>query len=97
MWMGLLEPLQPHLGEQLRRLCASLGAWPVGDAQRERGVIDSAQPRQQQVALGHQCRGCALDRADVGGLQAADQLQQGGLAAAARADHREQFAVVGVQ
>ena len=31
------------------------------DAQRERGVVERAQPRQQQVALGHQHRGRALD------------------------------------
>ena len=66
-----------------------------GDAKRERGVVDRAQPGEQQVVLGHQRRRRAGDRAAVGALQPADQLEQGGLAAAARPHHGKQLAVGG--
>ena len=54
-------------------------------------------PRQQQVALGHQHRRVGRDGARVGRLQPADQLQQRRLAAAARADDRDDLARRGAQ
>ena len=59
----------------------------AGDAQRERGVVERVEPRQQQVALGHQhgrrrARACPASRR----LQAADQLEQRRLAAAGGPD-----------
>ena len=50
-----LEALEPELGEQRAARGARAARAPqAGDAQRERGVVERAQPRQQQVALGHQ-------------------------------------------
>ena len=95
--VGPLEALQPELCEQRGRAAARPRAREPGDAQRQRGVVDGAQPRQQQVALGHQHRGRARDRAAVGQLQPADQLEQRALAAAARPDHRQQLAAGGAQ
>jgi hypothetical protein len=66
-------------------------------AQRQGGVVDRRQPGQQQVPLGHQHRWGARDRAAVGLLQPADQLEQRRLAAAAGADHRDDLAGPGPQ
>ncbi len=87
-----LEALQAELGEQRRRALACLCARHVRHAQRERRVVERVEPRQQQVALGHQHRRLAPQRAGVRRLQSADQLEQRRLAAAARADDREQLA-----
>ena len=35
-------------------------------AQRKRGVVQRAQPRQEHIALGHQRRGIGPDRAAIG-------------------------------
>ncbi len=60
------KPSRPSSANSAFARRAGLGARAAGDAQRERRVVERAQPRQQQVALGHQHRGRALDRARVG-------------------------------
>ena len=75
-----------------RRSARARAARQPAEAQRQRGVVERAQPRQQQVALGHQGGGLAAHRAPVGLLQAADQLQQRRLAAPAGADHGDHLA-----
>ena len=74
------------------RALARAFAADAAHAQRERRVVERARPRQQQVALGHQHGRAGGDRARVGRLQPADQLQQRRLAAAARADDRDDLA-----
>ena len=59
------------------------------DAQRQPGVVERAQPRQQPVALGHQRRRRRVDRPGVGRLQPAHELEQRRLPAPARPDDRE--------
>ena len=51
---GALEALQAEGGEERVRAGARLLARRPGQAHRERGVVDRAQPRQQAVALGHE-------------------------------------------
>ena len=80
-------------GEQRARLRARLARAPAPPTRSgERGVVERAQPRQQQVALGHEHGGRRLDTARVGALEAADELEQRRLPAAARADDRDHFA-----
>jgi hypothetical protein len=73
------------------RPLSRLGLRGAGDPQRQPGVVKRAQPRQQPVALGHQCRGGRLDRALVGLLQPAHELEQRRLPAAARPDDRDRL------
>ena len=75
----------------LVRRVARLRARPPRHAQREPGVVERAQPRQQPVALGHQRGRRALQHAGVGLEQPAHELEQRRLAAAARADDRDRL------
>jgi hypothetical protein len=76
----------------LVRRRARLGLLHARDPQRERGVVECRQPRQQPVTLRHQ--GCrrGIDRAAVGRLKPAHELQQRRLPAAARTDDRDDLA-----
>ena len=93
----LLEALQPERGEVL------VGGGPRGRArlaahpQRQPGVVQRAQPRQQPVALGHQRRGRRAHLAGVGRAQPAHQLEQRRLPAPARPDHRDRLVRGGAQ
>jgi hypothetical protein len=62
------------------------------DPQRQAGVVDRAQPRQQPVALRHQRRGRRVDGPAVGRGEPAHDLQQRRLPAAARPDDRDRLA-----
>ena len=87
---GALEPSRPKRANSgcARRARASARDAPATRS-AQRGVVERAQPRQQQVALGHQdARARARTRPGVGRLQPADELEQRGLAAAARARRR---------
>src|SRR5205085_7543653 len=66
-------------------------------AQREAGVVDRAQPRQEEVTLRHQRGGRGTDGARVGMLEAADQLQQRRLATTAGADDCDHLVWIGSQ
>ena len=59
---GVLEALQAEVAQQRGgALARARGAIDARDAQRERGVVGGARPRQQQVALRHERRGLRLD------------------------------------
>ena len=60
------KPSSPSSSNSAAAPPAGLLAREPGDAQRERGVVDGAQPGQQQVALGHQRGRRARERAAVG-------------------------------
>ena len=92
MGPGALEALQAERGEERVRARTRLVARRPGQAHRERGVVDRAQPGQQPVALGHEHGGVGADAAGVGRLQPAHQLEQGRLAAAAGADDGDDLA-----
>jgi len=64
------------------------------DSQRQPSVVERAQPRQQQVALGHQHGGRRGEVPRIGALQTADQLEQRGLAAAGRSYDGKDLAAV---
>ena len=95
--MGVLEALQPELGEQRSRAPARLGArtWAMRSASA--ALSRALSHGSSRSRWGISAAGAHAIEPRVGRLQPADQLQQGGLAAAARSDHREQLAVVGVQ
>jgi hypothetical protein len=77
------KPSRPKAANERLRSRARLFARRAGQPHRERGVVDRAQPRQQPVALGHEDAGSAAHAAGVGRLQAAHELEQRRLAAAA--------------
>ncbi len=89
----VLEALQAERREQRVGALASGAACEAADAQGQRGVVDRAEPREQQVALGHEHGGGGVDRPGVGALQAADELEQRRLAAAARTDDGDDLPV----
>ena len=92
---GVLEALQTELAEQLAGARAGGPAALPRQPQAEGRVLERVEPRQQQVALGHQHRRRARDRPAVGPLQPAHHFQQRGLAAAARAHDRHELAGAG--
>ena len=61
------KPSRPSSTNSAPRARARPRARHTRDAQRQRRVVERAQPRQQQVALGHQHRRRALDRARLRG------------------------------
>src|SRR3954452_25209465 len=73
----VLEPREPEGGEVTLRRRPRLRARRACDAQREAGVVERAQPRQQAVALGHEGSRGTLERARVGLQQTADELEHG--------------------
>ncbi len=83
------SPKRSNHGAASARACAR-GSPRARSASR--GVVERRQPREQQIALGHQRRGGRLDRAGVGALEPADQLEQRRLPAPARADDRDDLA-----
>ena len=89
---GALEALQAEGREERVRAGARLVARRPAQAQRERRVVDRAQPRQQVVALGHEHRGVGAHAAGVGRLQPAHELEQRRLAAAAGPDDGDDLA-----
>ena len=78
-----LEARQAEVGEQPAGLLATGLARHARDAQRERGVVECARPRQQEVVLRHQGGGRSMHRSRVRLDQPADELQQRRLATAA--------------
>ena len=94
---GVLEALEAEVLQQRGGALACRGAIEARDAQRERGVVGGARPRQQQVALRHERGGLRLDGARVGRDEPADELEQRRLAAAARPDDGDDLARADVQ
>ena len=92
-----LEALQAEVAQQRGGPRAGRGAVDARHAQRERGVVGGAGPRQQQVALGHERGGVGVDAAGVGRDEPADELEQRRLAAAAGADDGDDLAGPGVE
>ncbi len=98
--------VQADLGEPLRDRPAALGARHPADRQREFDVAAHAAPGQQAVVLEDQRavgvragqRAAVGEEFTAGGRQQAGQrAQQGGLAAAGRADHGQYLAGRDVQ
>ena len=87
-----LEAAEAERGEERARLVAGLPAARAREAQRQRGVVERAEPGQQEVALGHEDRVARLHRSRVGRGQAADELQQRRLPAAAGPDDGDDLA-----
>ena len=86
------EAGEPERVEHLTGEPPGVGARATGDAQGERGVVERAQPGQEQVALGHQGGRLGADGAGVGRLEAADELEQRRLAGAAASDDGDDLA-----
>jgi len=96
---GALEAGQAEALEEAARLDPRLAAADATVAQRQRRVVDRAQPGEQHVALRQEgAAGEAVgrifgpahpDRPAAGLLQTRDQLEQGRLAAARGPDHAE--------
>src|SRR4051812_48031332 len=97
MGPGALEAREAERGERLVRARAGRRAILPLQAQRQRGVVERPRPRKQAVALGHEDGGSRSDRAGLGGLQPAGELEERGLAAAARTDDRDDLAGTGAQ
>ena len=98
-WAGRAcsKPVRPKRSSHGAAAARASAAAHAPRAQRQRGIVDGAQPRQQQIALGHQRRRGARHRAGVGRLQAADELEQRRLAAPAGADDGDDLARRGPQ
>ena len=102
--LALVEPFEPDDAEQLARPSLELILRHLLPAEPERDVLEDVQVRKERVALkdgvhlalvGRHARdGLAgdLDRPAVGLLEAADHPQRGRLAAARRAEQREERA-----
>ena len=92
------SPEADHV-EQLPGPLAALGAGHAAQPERELDVAAGGQPRQQGRVLEHQRHppvgGAAI--AGVGGVEPGDDVEQGALAAAGRADHGDELAVRDVE
>jgi hypothetical protein len=84
-----LEPDEAERREQGMGAAPGVGAAEAGDARRQRGVVQRAQPGQQQVALRHQDGRVGVHATGVGPVEAAHQLEHRRLAAAGRSHHRD--------
>jgi hypothetical protein len=87
-----LEALEAELGKQRARGRARLVAPAAGDPQRQRRVVQRVEPGQQRVVLGHEDRGGALHGPARRRGQAADEVEQRRLAAAAGAHDGDDLA-----
>ena len=105
----LLEPLERDQAEHLLHRAPPLGPRHLLHAQAEPHVVGHAHVREQRVALEDGVHGPRVrrrvahrlpvdqERAAGGGLEAADQVEGGGLAAAARSQQREELTLADLE
>ena len=91
----MLEAVQAELCEQRRGLPSGLCARQPRDRSASAALSTALSHGSSRSRWGISTAGAHLIDAAVGRLQSADQLEQGGLAAAARPHDREQLAVGG--
>ena len=101
---ALAEAGQPHVLQRFRDLAGDLGRRRLRHLERERDVALDGHVREQRVALEDRAHGPRFgrpvgqvfavqeDAAAVGKVEAGDHPQQRGLAAAGRAQQREELA-----
>ena len=99
--MPVLEAVQAHERNEMHRLFEPLRFRHALDLEREGDILDHRAPGEGRFLLEHHAdRGMRAldalagdgDRAFIAGDEPADDVEQGRLAAAGRADHREEFA-----
>ena len=98
--VGLLvdEPLEAHQLEQLEDPGLALLAGDAAQAQRQLHVLAHREPREQRRLLEHEGGLPGAHHLSRGGvLQAGDEVEQGGLAAARRADQADELAGADLQ
>ncbi len=106
---ALREIGQAHHLQELCRPGMALCGWHLAQRQPVGHVVPHRQVRKQRIALEHHANTALVhrrarhvlasqcDAALVAGLQPRNQLEQGGLARAAGADHRHQLALANVE
>jgi hypothetical protein len=103
--VGLLAPLEPERGQQLRDALTSLATGHAAQHESERGVVLDRQPRHQQVLLRHVRRegspGVAIAvEAHLTGCRSqllGEDAEQRRFSGSARSDDRDELALVHVQ
>jgi hypothetical protein len=105
----LLEPLERDQAQHLLHRASPLGPRHLLHAQAEPDVVGHAHVGEERVALEHGVHGPRVrrgvphrlpvdqERAAGGGLEAADQVEGDGLAAAARPQQREELALADLE
>ena len=105
MGVGRFAALEPQPGEHLQRSRRPLGALDTLHLEPEGGVVEHGHPGEQALLLEDQQHAVGFACADRGAFddalgrlqQAGEHAQQGALAAAARADDRQELALTSLE